>query len=87
MFDSTKIIAERQFNSAFDLFANVDDSEELAGEYNIYFLSFINLIMFTGPVQYKHQWINMGNYSVTLADGQSVKTCKPALGYSFAAGK
>merc|ERR1719259_1124921 len=69
MFDSTKIIAERQFNSAFDLFANVDDSEELAG-----------------PVQYKHQWINMGNYSVTLADGQSVKTCKPALGYSFAAG-
>jgi len=69
MFDSTKIIAERQFNSAFDLFANVDDSEELAG-----------------PVQYKHQWINMGNYSVNLADGQSVKTCKPALGYSFAAG-
>ena len=41
MFDSTKIIAERQFNSAFDLFANVDDSEELAGEFNIYFLSFI----------------------------------------------
>ena len=39
MFDSTKIIAERQFNSAFDLFANVDDSEELAGEYNIYLMS------------------------------------------------
>ena len=44
MFDSTKIIAERQFNSAFDLFANVDDSEELEGEFMIYFLSFINLI-------------------------------------------
>lgn len=31
MFDSTRIIAERQFNAAYDLFSDVDSSEELTG--------------------------------------------------------
>ena len=31
MFDSTHIIAERQFNAALDLFMNADESEELSG--------------------------------------------------------
>ena len=31
MFESTKIIAERQFRAAYDLFSNVDSSEELTG--------------------------------------------------------
>jgi len=69
MFDSTRIIAERQFNAAYDLFANVDASEELSG-----------------PVAAGHQWVDMSDYSVSLEDGSTVKTCKPALGYSFAAG-
>ena len=31
MFDSTRIIAERQFRAAYDLFSDVDNSEELTG--------------------------------------------------------
>ena len=31
MFDSTRIIAERQFRAAYDLFSDVDNSEELIG--------------------------------------------------------
>ena len=40
----------------------------------------------TGPVQFVHQWVDMSNYTVHLPDGSQVSTCKPALGYSFAAG-
>ena len=69
MFDSTKIIAERQFRAAYDLFGNVDSAETLSG-----------------PVSSVHQWVDMSNYPVTLPNGDNVHTCKPALGYSFAAG-
>jgi neutral ceramidase len=40
----------------------------------------------TGPVDFIHQWINMTNYVVQLANGSLATTCKAALGYSFAAG-
>ena len=40
----------------------------------------------TGSVEYIHQWIDMSKYEVTLEDGSVNTTCKPALGYSFAAG-
>ncbi|XP_060244339.1 neutral ceramidase isoform X1 [Meriones unguiculatus] len=40
----------------------------------------------TGPVLAAHQWVNMTDVSVLLNDTYTVKTCKPALGYSFAAG-
>ena len=70
MFDSTRIIAERQFNAAYDLFAGVETAVEVSG-----------------PVQFVHQWVDMTNYQVTLPDGNMVHTCKPALGYSFAAGR
>ncbi|XP_035315122.1 neutral ceramidase isoform X1 [Cricetulus griseus] len=40
----------------------------------------------TGPVLAAHQWVNMTDVSVMLNDTYAVKTCKPALGYSFAAG-
>ena len=69
MFDSTKIIAERQFRAAYDLFGNVEGAETLSG-----------------PVSSVHQWVDMSNFSVQLASGDTVHTCKPALGYSFAAG-
>ena len=39
-----------------------------------------------GSVGSIHQWIDMTNREVTLDDGTTAKTCKPALGYSFAAG-
>ena len=39
-----------------------------------------------GPVEYIHQWVDMTSYPVQLANGSLAKTCKAALGYSFAAG-
>jgi len=69
MFESTKIIAERQFKKSYELFSNPENSVELSG-----------------PVQYIHQWVDMSSYPVNLQNGSVVSTCKPALGYSFAAG-
>ncbi|XP_055416244.1 neutral ceramidase [Bubalus kerabau] len=40
----------------------------------------------TGPVASAHQWVNMTDVTVWLNSTHTVKTCKPALGYSFAAG-
>nr|KAF6424489.1 N-acylsphingosine amidohydrolase 2B [Molossus molossus] len=40
----------------------------------------------TGPLASAHQWVNMTNVTVSLNSTHTVKTCKPALGYSFAAG-
>ncbi|NXF08457.1 ASAH2 ceramidase, partial [Smithornis capensis] len=40
----------------------------------------------TGPVSSAHQWVNMSDVSVELNATHTVKTCKPALGHSFAAG-
>lgn len=40
----------------------------------------------TGPVSAAHQWVNMTAVTVQLNATHTVKTCKPALGYSFAAG-
>ncbi|XP_058263208.1 neutral ceramidase [Hemibagrus wyckioides] len=39
-----------------------------------------------GNVHTAHQWVNMTDVTVQLSSTQSVKTCKPALGHSFAAG-
>ena len=40
----------------------------------------------TGPIGFVEQTIDMTNQVVTLPDGTEVHTCKPAMGYSFAAG-
>ncbi|XP_069719947.1 neutral ceramidase isoform X1 [Phaenicophaeus curvirostris] len=40
----------------------------------------------TGPISSVHQWVNMSDVSVELNATHTVKTCKPALGHSFAAG-
>jgi neutral ceramidase len=69
MFESTKIIAERQFKKSFEMFSNPDINTELSG-----------------PIQFIHQWVDMSSYQVSLNNGSMVSTCKPALGYSFAAG-
>jgi neutral ceramidase len=39
-----------------------------------------------GPVDSRHAFIDMTNVSVALENGASVRTCKPAMGFSFAAG-
>ena len=39
-----------------------------------------------GPVDFIHQWIDMTNQEVPLVNGSTGRTCKPAMGYSFAAG-
>uniref|UniRef100_A0AAV2LGY6 Neutral ceramidase n=1 Tax=Knipowitschia caucasica TaxID=637954 RepID=A0AAV2LGY6_KNICA len=39
-----------------------------------------------GPLHFAHQWIDMSNVSVRLNSTHTVRTCKPALGHSFAAG-
>ncbi|XP_039727747.1 neutral ceramidase isoform X1 [Pteropus medius] len=40
----------------------------------------------TGPLTSAHQWVNMTDVTVLLNSTHTAKTCKPALGYSFAAG-
>ncbi|KAM4704346.1 putative neutral ceramidase C [Rhinophrynus dorsalis] len=37
-------------------------------------------------VNFAHQWVDMSNVTVKLNDTHTATTCKPALGYSFAAG-
>nr|XP_060624741.1 neutral ceramidase [Anolis sagrei ordinatus] len=39
-----------------------------------------------GPIHSAHQWVDMSNVTVQLNATHTGKTCKPALGYSFAAG-
>ena len=67
MFDSTRIIAERQFNKAMELFQNASKK-------------------ISGSISFVHQYIDMTNQTITKKDGSTFKTCKPAMGYSFAAG-
>ncbi|XP_030058950.1 putative neutral ceramidase C isoform X2 [Microcaecilia unicolor] len=39
-----------------------------------------------GPIKFAHQWVDMSNVTVQLNSTHTGNTCKPALGYSFAAG-
>ncbi|XP_069756773.1 neutral ceramidase [Narcine bancroftii] len=39
-----------------------------------------------GPVNFAHQWVNMTDVTVPINSTHEGRTCKPALGYSFAAG-
>lgn len=66
MFESTRIIGEKQYEKAKRLF----DSANLK---------------VSGPIGYAHQFIDMSNIVLQTSDG-TVSTCKPAMGYSFAAG-
>nr|CAH0108394.1 unnamed protein product [Daphnia galeata] len=74
MVDSTRIIGDKQFQKAWNMY-NKSDSELEALE---------------GPVQFAHQFVDMPNYTVEVQDPvngpTTVKLCSPALGYAFAAG-
>lgn len=39
-----------------------------------------------GPVKFIHEYVNMTDFEVVLKNSTKVKTCKPAMGFSFAAG-
>ncbi|KAJ0060559.1 hypothetical protein NL108_016034, partial [Boleophthalmus pectinirostris] len=39
-----------------------------------------------GSLHFAHQWIDMSNVSLPINSTHTVRTCKPALGHSFAAG-
>ncbi|NWH82649.1 ASAH2 ceramidase, partial [Piaya cayana] len=67
MFDSTRIIGQKIYSKAKELYENA--FQEI-----------------TGPISSIHQWVNMTNVTVELNATHTVKTCKPALGHSFAAG-
>ncbi|CAF92687.1 unnamed protein product, partial [Tetraodon nigroviridis] len=40
----------------------------------------------TGFLQSAHQWVDMSNVTIQINSTHTVRTCKPALGHSFAAG-
>lgn len=40
----------------------------------------------TGPVDYRHSWLDMPSVQVTDSLGVTATLCRPAMGYSFAAG-
>ncbi|KAL8593139.1 hypothetical protein ACOMHN_009794 [Nucella lapillus] len=40
----------------------------------------------SGPLEFRHTYVDMTNVEVQLNSTTKVKTCKPAMGYSFAAG-
>ncbi|XP_037084349.1 neutral ceramidase-like [Pollicipes pollicipes] len=72
MVESTQIIGHKQYDMAHGLF--FDKSNHGV----------------SGPVDHIHQYIDMSNQHVTfqMPEGNwvKVKTCKPAMGFSFAAG-
>ncbi|GFQ94176.1 neutral ceramidase B [Trichonephila clavata] len=67
MFESTEIIARKQFEKAVELFESANSP-------------------ISGPIGFAHQFIDMSNQTVRLNKTANATTCKPAMGYSFAAG-
>uniref|UniRef100_A0AAY4D3P9 Neutral ceramidase n=1 Tax=Denticeps clupeoides TaxID=299321 RepID=A0AAY4D3P9_9TELE len=39
-----------------------------------------------GPIHFAHQWLNMSDITIQINSTHTAKTCKPALGHSFAGG-
>lgn len=66
MFESVKIIGEKQYEKAKRLFESAN-------------------LKVSGPIGAAHQYIDMSNIVLQTSNG-TVSTCKPAMGYSFAAG-
>lgn len=67
MFESTKIIGDRQYQFAKKLMQQA--VEEVSG-----------------PVDFRHVFVDMTTLNVTLSTGDTKTLCTPAMGYSFAAG-
>ncbi|VDM21224.1 unnamed protein product [Hydatigera taeniaeformis] len=76
MFESARLIAQRQFEMAKELY--IKANRELIGEND-------------AVIDFRHQFVDMTNVNVTYGSGEhkgvtTGRTCTPALGYSFAAG-
>lgn len=71
MLESTEIIGRKQYEKALSLFETSNGS---------------SLELVKGQVAFRHSFLDMSNQSVTLDNGDIVRTCPAALGYSFAAG-
>lgn len=67
MFESTKMIGQRQYEKAKRLFDSAS-------------------VKVSGPVGFIHQHIDMTNIVLGKVNNKTIGTCKPAMGYSFAAG-
>ncbi|KAK6169103.1 hypothetical protein SNE40_020219 [Patella caerulea] len=67
MFDSTRIIAQNQYNKALELYNSAT-------------------VKINGPVDFRHTYVDMTNVRVKVNSTTTVKTCKPAMGFAFAAG-
>lgn len=75
-FESTKIIGDKQFKKAWDLFMNVSNSTALKGPIDFRH-TFVDMFNVTVDSQY----LNLAGGNLT-----SGTTCRAAMGYSFAAG-
>ncbi|KLO12559.1 Neutral/alkaline nonlysosomal ceramidase [Schizopora paradoxa] len=69
-FESNRIIGERQFRGAKALMERDASS----------------LLPVSGPVRSAHAYLNMSDHQFDLPNGTTVRTCPPALGFSFAGG-
>ena len=66
-------------------------ASQVFNDSNIFFLLFLQELFdnatekVTGPVRFAHQWVNVSDVTVTF-NGSEVSTCRPSMGFSFAAG-
>ncbi|GBG28585.1 Neutral ceramidase [Hondaea fermentalgiana] len=72
-FESTRIVGTRQAEFARKLYDRVEGAALVRAAVD-------------GPIKSAHVYRDMSNLEVELEGGKTVRTCKPALGYSFAAG-
>uniref|UniRef100_H2ZAL2 Neutral ceramidase n=1 Tax=Ciona savignyi TaxID=51511 RepID=H2ZAL2_CIOSA len=73
------------FGPGVDMFDSTDiiAKRQLETAKILYFNKYEQLV---GEVSWVHQYVDMTNQSVQLDDGTNTTTCKPGMGYSFAAG-
>ncbi|KAJ3106071.1 hypothetical protein HDU97_007074 [Phlyctochytrium planicorne] len=77
---ATRTIAERQFLAARSA------SDGSNGRPFRYKIPSPALNASVPAIDFRHAWVDMSNVNVNLPNGKTVKTCKPSMGQSFAAG-
>jgi len=84
MFESTQIIGNKQYEFALELLGY--DKVKKNGKPTRLAKTSNSIQEVTGPIDVRHSWVKMTTLNVTLADGSVITPCRPAMGYSFAAG-
>uniref|UniRef100_A0A0B7A399 Neutral ceramidase n=2 Tax=Arion vulgaris TaxID=1028688 RepID=A0A0B7A399_9EUPU len=87
--DTSTCHGKNELCVAFGPGKDMFESTEIIG--NNQFLKALDLynsanFKLNGPVDFRHTYVDMPKQNVTLTDGSKVQLCKPAMGYSFAAG-